>query len=225
MDAAEFIQLATEGDARRALLELERNQAFAAARDRHGVSVVCLTVYRRRAELAAALAAARSDLDVFEAACVGDLARVVRLVSEDVQNVNAVSPDGFGPAGYAAFFGHPAILRELIARGADLNAPSRNGMRVCPLHSAAAQADQTLAVELARIVLEAGADPNARQQRGFTAMHEAALNGNLPLIELLLAHGADAASANDEGVTPADLARSKGHDAAVQLLHRQRPIS
>ena len=220
MEAAEFIRLATQGDEREARSELQRDPRLAAARNSQGVSVVCLAVYRGRAELAAALAAARTELDMFEAACVGNVERVVQLVSDDAQSVNGLSPDGFSPVGYAAFFGHPALLRELIRCDGQVNAPSRNAMRVCPLHSAAAHSDQTKAVELARILLEAGADPNARQQGGFTALHEAALNGNIALIELLLAHGADPSTENEKGSSPADLARSKGHGAAIRLLER-----
>jgi ankyrin repeat protein len=160
------------------------------------------------------LAAARSDLDIFEAVCIGDLSRVVALVSHDSGDANALSPDGFSPVGYAAFFGHAAILRELIAHGGRVDVPSRNAMRVSPLHSAAAHADQTKAVELARIVLEAGADPNAQQQGGFTALHEATLNHNVELIELLMAHGADPAIKNEAGVSASDQER-RGATAAT----------
>jgi ankyrin repeat protein len=221
MEAADFIHLATRGDERQALLELRASPELAKARDEQSVSVVCLAVYWRRPELAKALAAVRTDLDVFEAVCVGDLARVVRLVSDDVENVNGVSPDGFSPVGYAAFFGHKAILRELIARGGHVNIPSRNAMRVCPLHSAAAHSDQAKAVELARVVLDAGADPNAKQHVGYTALHEAAVKGNEALIALLLSHGADPKIRNDEGTSAADLARNNKHDAAVRLLERR----
>src|ERR1700759_1280741 len=130
MEASEFLQLATQGDERQALLELRANPGLATARDPQGVSVVCLAVYRRRAELVAALAAARTDLDMFEAVWVGDLALGARLGSDDGGGVNAISPDAFSPTGYAAFFGPIEILRELIARGGLVNAPARNGMRV-----------------------------------------------------------------------------------------------
>jgi ankyrin repeat protein len=218
MEAAEFIQLATHADERLVLSELHRNPSLAAARDPQGVSVVCLAVYRRRSELAAALAAVRTDLDIFEATCLGDLQRVRQLVSDDPVCVDAVSPDGFSPVGYSAFFGHAAVLLELVRNGGDVNAPSRNAMRVCPLHSAAAHSDQAKAVDLARILLEAGADPDARQQAGFTALHEAALNGNAALIEVLLGHGADPTIENDKGASAAELARSKGHDDVVRQL-------
>ncbi|MET0386563.1 MAG: ankyrin repeat domain-containing protein [Polyangiales bacterium] len=223
MEAAELIQLVTQGDEQHALRVIEAEPNLATTRSPAGVSVVCLAMYRRRTALAAALAAARSDLDVFEAACVGDLARVKQLVSVDAEQVNAVSPDGFSPVGYAAFFGHAAVLEVLIARGGRVDVPSQNGMRVQPIHSAAAHADQAKAVALARIVLDAGADPNARQQAGFTALHEAAFNGNDALIALLLARGAAPGLLNDEGASAADLARTKGHAAALRLLEPDAP--
>src|SRR5690242_17604306 len=99
MEAADFIQLATQGEERAALAELRRNPALAMARNPQGVSVVCLAVYARRAELAAALASSRPELDLFEATCLGDLERVVGLVATDPDSVDEISPDGFSPAG------------------------------------------------------------------------------------------------------------------------------
>jgi ankyrin repeat protein len=40
------------------------------------------------------------------------------------------------------------------------------------------------------------------------------------LIELLLQHGADPKIANDEGKTPAMVAREKGHEEIAALLER-----
>jgi ankyrin repeat protein len=220
MEIAEFSKLVWEGDEQEALRALERQPDLASAHRSDGVSVVCLAVYRRRSALAAAMAALRTDLDVFEASCIGDLARVLELISDEPERVNTISPDGFSPVGYAAFFGHKEILAALITRGGKVNAASQNPMQVRPLHSAAAHADQTRAVELARLVLEAGAEPNAKQQGGFTALHEAAANDNLLLIELLLKHGGDAMLQNDRGATPIDLARAKGKTAAAELMEQ-----
>jgi adenosylhomocysteine nucleosidase len=220
MQDADFIELVMQGEEETALAALARDARLAAARNAQGVSAICLAVYRRRQRVAAALAAARTDTDVFEAACVGDLERVRALIAAQPNCIDAVSPDGFGPAGYAAFFGHVALLQELVRRGAAVNAASRNAMRVCPLHSAAATADQAKAVELARVVLAAGADPNARQQGGFTPLHEAVLNGNVELIALLLRHGADPHVTNDEQVSPIDLARRAQRSDLLALLAR-----
>jgi ankyrin repeat protein len=218
MERADFIQAVIQGDESEALEALRQNPALARARNEQGVSIVCLAVYRGLRELAAALAALRDDLDIFEASCAGELERVIAIVTEDPQAVNAVSPDGFGPAGYSAFFGHVALLKELIGRGADVSAPAQNAMRVCPLHSAAAHADPVKALELARIVLEAGGPPNSVQEGGFTALHAAAQRGHVALIELLLKHGADPELETAQGQKAVDLARSKGHEAAVRRL-------
>ena len=181
MQASEFIALILGGDEDAALAALQREAALARARSEQGVSVVCLAVYRQHRRLAAALAAARPELDLFEAACLGDRERAAQLLSADPNALQAVSPDGFGALGYSAFFGHVALLADLLERGADVHAASRNAMRVQPLHSAAAQSDPVKACELARLLLDAGADPNARQQGGFTPLHEAADKGNLAL--------------------------------------------
>ena len=49
-------------------------------------------------------------------------------------------------------------------------------------------------VRSSRVLLEAGADPNARTQpapRGWASLHTAILENNTPLVRLLLKHGAD----------------------------------
>jgi ankyrin repeat protein len=220
MEIAEFSKLVLEGDEQEAVRVVEQQPELASARRADGVSVICLAVYRRRSALVAALVARRADLDIFEASCTGDVARVSQLVVDEPARVDALSPDGFSPLGYAAFFGHVELLRALIARGGKVNSASQNAMQVRPLHSAAAHSDQERALELARLVLEAGAQPNAKQQGGFTALHEAAANGNLTLIELLLKHGGDAEIENDQGLSPAALAREKGRSAAAELLEQ-----
>jgi ankyrin repeat protein len=226
MRAAEFLQLVTQSDDdQQAISELQRDAQLAMVRNAEGVSVICLAVYRRKPNLAAALAEQRRDLDIFEATCLGELQRVSELLNSHPDQVNSVSPDGFSPLGYSAFFGHLDVLQALLRRGARVNEASRNGMRVCPLHSAAATVDEQKALTLARLLLEAGAHPNAQQQGGYTALHEAALHGKLALLELLLEHGADPQLANDKAERPIDLARAGGHGQAQTMLERARSQS
>jgi ankyrin repeat protein len=79
-------------------------------------------------------------------------------------------------------------------------------MRVAPIHSAAAG---KLAV--IRLLIEHGADVNARQEGDWTALHEVAANGYDELVDALLSAGADPASTSATGQTPADLAGANGH--------------
>ena len=218
MDAAHFVELVTKGAEQDVLAELERGPELAAARNAQSVSVICLAVYHGKHGLAAALAQRRSDLDIFEVSCVGHTARVREILVAAPDRVNAISPDGYSPLGYSAFFGHAELLRELIERGADVNAPSRNGMAVCPINSAAAHANQGKAVALVATLLDAGADPNARQNGGYTALHEAAYNGNIDMIRLLLDRGAEAKLATADGKLAIDIARSSEHAEAARVL-------
>ena len=131
-------------------------------------------------------------LDVFEASALGDTDRVRRLVEADRSVTNAFGDDGFQPLGLAVFFGHPETARLLIDSGAEVNSPSRNDFKVMPLHSACAVKDPAKRYALAELLLERGADPNARQQDDFTPLMAADQVGDTRLRELLVQHGATA---------------------------------
>ena len=221
MDASAFVAAVTEGDPDAARAALAAEPGLADTRDDAGVSVIARAVYAGRLDLAREIARSATSIDVFQAACIGDVRRVEELLEQSPDRANAVAPDGFGPLGFAAFFGHLELLELLLRHGADVNTPASNPMKVCPLHSAAAHLDPTRAAALARPLLKAGADPNRRQQGGFAPLPEAALNGNAELVGLLLEHGADPELENDAGATPIALATERGHaDVARQLRER-----
>ena len=57
-----------------------------------------------------------------------------------------------------------------------------------------------------------------RTQMVTHALHDAAQEGNLEIVELLLASGAQASLVSNDGVTPLDLALDGGHGDVCQLL-------
>ena len=181
-----------------------------------GPSPILQAVYRGDAAAVAALLAEGPELDIFEAAAVGDAARVRELVDADPAMARAFAPDGFHPLGLAAFFQHPEVVKLLIAAGADVAAPSRNPMKVTALHSAIAARDHESTLAL----IAAGAPIDLPQQDGFTALHEAAQNGDREIVVALLAAGADPSVALDSGERPADLARKHDHPELVPLLEQ-----
>jgi ankyrin repeat protein len=136
------------------------------------------------------LLAANPELDVFEASAAGRAERLRELLDEDPSLANAWADDGFQPLGLASFFGHVEAARVLVERGAEVNSASRNDMKVMPLHSAAATGDPEARYELAKLLLEHGADPNARQQDDYTPLQAAEQPGDQRLAELLRQHGA-----------------------------------
>jgi ankyrin repeat protein len=184
------------------------------ARDEQGLSAVMQAQYRGRDDMVAVLLEAGPDLDVFEASALGNTDRAGAVLDSDPDQVNAWSADGFTPLHLAVFFGHGPTAKMLIARGADVQAISRNPMEVMPLHSAAAGRSR-VAVEA---VLDAAVDVDARSHGGFTALHDAAQNGDRAIVELLLDRGADPDSTDERGRTAGALAIEQGHLDVADLL-------
>jgi hypothetical protein len=134
------------------------------------MSELLQAIYQGDQARAEELLAVDPELDVFEAAAVGRTDRVRELLDQDPSLANAWGEDGFQPLGLASFFGHVEAARLLVERGAEVNSASRNEMKVMPLHSAAAADDPQVRYEIAKLLLEAGGDPNARQQDDFTPL-------------------------------------------------------
>ena len=68
------------------------------------------------------------------------------------------------------------------------------------------------------MLLKHGAAPNVQSMLGSTALHCAAGYGAVPIVQALLDAGADASIRDQDGKTPADLARSYGQGACLELL-------
>jgi len=175
----------------------------------------------------------------------GDLA-ITRLLVEAGAELERADADGVTPllnailnASVAAARGAPAamhhlgVARYLLERGADVNAADWYGET--PLWAAVDirnldvngpehdnRIDRAAALDLIELLLEHGADPNARTREypperrfitalgslswvdftGQTPFLRAALAGDVTVMRLLLAHGADANIATFAGTTP-----------------------
>jgi ankyrin repeat protein len=214
MTTDQLIEAVKAGDVNR-VRELAPRDAD--ARDENGVSALMISrYYGAPPEVTTALRDARGDIDVFEAATLGDVDRLRELLDADASLVRAWSPDRGTALHFAVFFGQPETAALLVERGADVHAVSPTFGDVTPLHSAAAASANS--TELVHLILEAGADPNARQGGGFTAMHAAAQNGDVAMATDLLDRGADPSPATDDGRTPLSIAEEQGHEDVAALL-------
>jgi ankyrin repeat protein len=207
-------QYITEGDATALDALLAQNPALATQTTSHKVSPLMLSCYYKKPEVADVLLKYNSDISLFEASAVGKFDVVAHQVFNHPDDLNLYAGDGFTPLGLACYFGQFEVARYLVLKGADVNLPSNNGFNVFPLHSAAA-GNYT---DIARMLVNNGAQVNIKQQAGVTPLHSAAQNGNLELLILLLEKGAEVNTRMEGGKLPADLAREKGYDDIAEIL-------
>lgn len=73
--------------------------------------------------------------------------------------------------------------------------------------------------EAMEALVEAGADLNARDNTGMTALHVAAMYGRKGPLRWLIAHGADVLDEDDFGDRPSHIAAIYGQSDAIALLH------
>lgn len=183
-----------------------------------GAGPVLLAMYMGKRALAAALAQRKPALAITEAAALGDVRSLLGALALDANQAQSRSGDGFPALGLAVFFGQVRCAALLLAAGADPDAAADNPMRVAPIHSACAQADEALACRLVHLLLAFAVDPDARQQGGWTALHSAAHRDYADLITLLRGAGADPGLRNEAGVDAVEIARSEGRTAALAAL-------
>ena len=76
--------------------------------------------------------------------------------------------------------------------------------------------------DIARVLLDHGAECNSANTMGQTALHLACKSGDSVLVSLLLSHGADETALDSDGKLPLDLLEHE-HCDAIPVLIRNRP--
>jgi ankyrin repeat protein len=77
----------------------------------------------------------------------------------------------------------------------------------------------------AKALLDHGADVNARNTGGITALMIAAAANEADLASLLIKAGADTSAKDENGKTALGIARDKGNDAVIKLLEQPSPAA
>ena len=129
--------------------------------------------------------------------------------------------DGFTPLHSATCFRDVEMVQELLDLRADFNIRDNYGKTI--LESACSGLSscdkvpnypQSL-VNIARLLLDRGADINARNGRGGTPLHSAT---RIEVIRVLLERGANVNGKDKQGRTPFKLAKERGHNEIMKLL-------
>ena len=150
----------------------------------------------------------------------GKTEEVRKLLSIGMVDVNALDEeDGETSLHKAARFGHMAIARLLLERGADVDKSDLSGWT--PLFVASTEGKRSIC----QLLLDAGAEPRRKNMFGRTALHYAASCGQIDVIKLLLERGADPNATCKYGETPLQYAARRGnHDPATRHALKSRRV-
>ena len=118
------------------------------------------------------------------------------------------------PLHYATLTGLPDLVKLLVIEfSPDVNARSfLDGVSALHLASRDGHA------EVARVLLEHGADVNAQARDGQTALHRASRIGQVEIVRMLLKHGASTSAGDADKSTPLHLASKRGDVEIIRIL-------
>lgn len=128
------------------------------------------------------------------------------LISRRV-SVNAATIDGSTPLHSAAIGikNNKILIKQLLSKGADINS-GRGSTSGTPLIQAARYGN----AEIAEMLIKHGADVNATDASGNTALHIAALFGRLKYANVILKNNPDVNAKNSSNNTPLHIAAING---------------
>ncbi|MCA9290387.1 MAG: ankyrin repeat domain-containing protein [Phycisphaerales bacterium] len=147
------------------------------------------------------------------------------MADEQIDDHDEASPDWIDPLEppihRAARNGDLAALEACLADGTPgVDARTRDPNGRTPLHSICWNMESDDVEQIIRALVAAGAEVNAVDDSGTTAMHEA-VQGDLPnptAVRALLESGAHADPADLDGITPLMLAAMSGDVECIRLL-------
>ncbi|EIE00851.1 ankyrin repeat domain-containing protein [Leptospira licerasiae] len=206
---SDMFQMIATGHKAQVIYSLRENPGLASKQNPEGITPVLFALYYGKEDIVNSYIALGIPLNLFEAAALGDEARVKELVDSNPNIVHSYSPDGWTPLHLASHFGRLSIIQYLLDKGADIHAKSKSKLSIgnTALHSAVA----SWRADAVALLLENGADPNFTQEGGFSPLHIAASrHGNEQIVSLLIKKGADPDLKTEDGKTARDIAAERG---------------
>lgn len=156
--------------------------------------------------------------EIYDAAHNGDVDQVKAWLTKNFELLNAEISDGLTLLHIAAAFGQERLVSFLLDRNALVNVNAKNNSMETPLHLAVLYGDESIASQVADRLIANGAELNAPQRGGQTALHHAVARGSTVIAETLVQAGADPMLKDQMNLSPMDLA---GKDDAMKAVLRK----
>jgi tetratricopeptide (TPR) repeat protein len=144
----------------------------------------------------------------------GDLEIISHMLDQNAGLLNCTDIIGDTPLNIATAFNNIAIVRCLLSRRTDVNVRGVYGRTA--LHSAGSEGS----VEIMRLLINNGAeiDIQTTDERKWTPLHVAAIQGQLSAVETLLEYGANPDITDGDGMTALQNAELQGHEDVARIL-------
>lgn len=151
------------------------------------------------------------EKNVFDIARTGSLDELKELVIGNPDIINSANKNGYYPLTIACYHGNKNVAKYLANNVKNIDV---NAIYGTPLMAAVFKGH----VDLVRLLLELGADPNIQDANGTTNLHYAVILRKKKIIELLLKHNADLNILDNKNRTALEYAKIAGNEEIIKLL-------
>src|SRR5215831_17097277 len=144
IETEKLFEAIKKGEPERITEIIDRDRAMVNAKNKTGATGILYALYAGRPEIAELIATRKSGLDIFEAASLGRLPELERLVRQKPGLVSDYSDEGFTALQLAAYIGKAEAVNFLLEKGAEVNAVAKNPTKYTALSGAVARGHQEI---------------------------------------------------------------------------------
>jgi ankyrin repeat protein len=219
--ASDLLVEAAKAQDRAAMIALIKQGADVNTPQQDGATALHWAAHWNDIEMARALLDAKARIDVandygvtpLSIACADAGGAFVKLLLEAGADPNGGLPSGETPLMSATRANNASAVEALIARGADVNARERSHGQ-----TALMWAFSRGYRDIARTLIDHGADVRAKSDAGFSPLLFAARQGDRDSVEFLLSKGADVNDTAKDGNSVLHVAVVRGHVELSEFL-------
>ncbi len=234
--AAAMLRAARDGDVSQVQTLVSQHPDLVRATDEHLKTPLHWAAERDHDRIAEALIAAGADIEAKTswgatpldwAATMGSVRVADVLLGQGAQGMNLVMAASLGKSGLVRGFldsGVPlaSVARRPAPKASDEHwVPDSACIKGDVISDAFYAACRNGHTDIAALLLERGADINAKGVFGGTGLHWAAINGHQATVEFLLAHGADRHITDTKFASAPEGWAAEGEHAAIRELLRR----